>query len=339
MSLRSNETYFFFALLIITALLAGFMVLPFVTDLVLAAVFAVVFWPLRQWFAKRMPNRPGLAAGITALIALLIVLVPLNFFGIRIILEANTLYSHLVQNRESIQEFFARATEWFGGSVSLPVESIGEYATQGLRWLVSKAGAIFSELAGIFFHFVLWAVALYYCLKEGGRILQYIREVAPLPSGDDEKFFGRLESAVRSIVVGSLVIALLQGFLTGVGFALFGVANPVLWGFFAVIASMVPGVGAMIVTVPGALYLLASQNGLFGPVGLLLWGMLIVGTADNIARPFLLKRGVKVHQFLVLLSVLGGLAAFGPMGFVLGQLVLSLLFALLDIYPIMALRP
>jgi predicted PurR-regulated permease PerM len=309
------------------------MALPFIVDLVLAGVFAVVFWPLREWCAKHFWGNAGLSAGITATVVLIIVFVPLNFFGIRIILEASSLYSHLMDNRDAVQEFVIATTERFGGGIDLPLAGIGEYAAQGLRWLVSKTGAFFSELASVLFHFALWIVALYYFLKDGGRIVRYIRELAAFSPEDDVKFFGRLEAAVRSIVLGSLAIAILQGFLTGVGLAIFGVPNPVLWGFFAVIAALVPGVGAMIVTVPASVYALVTHDGLWAPLGLLLWGILIVGTADNIVRPFILRRGVNVHQFLVLLSVLGGIAAFGPMGFLLGPLVLSLLFALLDVYP------
>ena len=128
-------------------------------------------------------------------------------------------------------------------------------------------------------------------------------------------------------------MALIQGILTAVGFALFGVPNPTLWGSVAAIAALVPSVGTALVLFPAILFLYWSGAAL-SALGLLLWGATAVGLIDNFLGPKLAGRGMRLHPFLILLSILGGIALFGPIGFLLGPLVLSMLFVLLEIYSV-----
>src|SRR6185369_1295230 len=109
------------------------------------------------------------------------------------------------------------------------------------------------------------------------------------------------------------------------------VPHPALWGSFAVIAALIPGIGTSLIIVPGVLYLFFTSTNLYA-LGLFIWGVLAVGLIDNYLGPILVHRGVNIHPFLILLSVMGGLIFFGPIGFIAGPLVVALLFALLEIY-------
>jgi predicted PurR-regulated permease PerM len=130
---------------------------------------------------------------------------------------------------------------------------------------------------------------------------------------------------------GSLFIALIQGCLTGIGFAIAGVPNPALWGSVAMISALIPGIGTSLVLIPGILFLFGTGHP--GPgFGLLAWGALAVGLIDNFLSPKLLGRGTNLHPLFILFSVMGGLALFGPLGFLFGPLVLSLWSALISIY-------
>jgi predicted PurR-regulated permease PerM len=104
-----------------------------------------------------------------------------------------------------------------------------------------------------------------------------------------------------------------------------------LWGSFAVVAALIPGFGTALVIVPGVIYLFFASTTLHA-IGLLIWGILGVGLIDNYLGPLLVNRGVHIHPFLILLSVMGGLVFFGPIGFIAGPLLVALLFALLEIY-------
>ena len=173
--------------------------------------------------------------------------------------------------------------------------------------------------------------ALFYLLRDGRKLKNDIVMLSPLADNYDEKIFLKLRQAIRSIVLGSLVVGLVQGILTGIGFYLFGVPNPALWGSFAVIAALIPGIGTSLVIVPGIIYLFFVTSHLQA-LGMFIWGLVAVGLVDNFLGPMLVNRGVRVHPFLILLSVIGGLAYFGPIGFIAGPLVVALLVALLEIY-------
>ena len=123
-------------------------------------------------------------------------------------------------------------------------------------------------------------------------------------------------------------------FMLVLGLAIFAVPSPALWGMVAVVASLIPAIGAGVIILPAAIYLFIASGPIFG-LGILLWGALIVGLIDNLLRPKLIERGIHIHPLLILFSVLGGIGFFGVTGFLLGPLILSLLFALLDIYPIL----
>jgi len=147
----------------------------------------------------------------------------------------------------------------------------------------------------------------------------------------DETIFNKIAIAINSVVRGNLTIAVIQGILTAVGFTIFGVPNPFLWGSVAAISALVPSIGTALVLLPAILFLYFSGE-TFSALGLFLWGMMAVGLIDNFLGPKLVERGMRLHPFLILLSIFGGISFFGPLGFLLGPLVLSLLFALLEIY-------
>ncbi|OQW98324.1 MAG: hypothetical protein BWK74_04780, partial [Desulfobacteraceae bacterium A6] len=135
---------------------------------------------------------------------------------------------------------------------------------------------------------------------------------------------------INSVIKGNLTVAVIQGALTSAGFAVFGIPNAVLWGSVTAIAALIPGVGTSLVLIPAILFLFLSGKFLSG-FGLLAWGAGAVGLVDNFLGPKLVGRGMQMHPFIILLSVLGGIGFFGPIGFLLGPLAISLLFAFLEI--------
>ena len=184
---------------------------------------------------------------------------------------------------------------------------------------------------------ILTLFTLYYLLKDGAKFREKIMEFSPLKKSEDEKIFEKVKGTVTSIVRGSLVVGVIQGIMTGLGFLIFGVPNPALWGSVAIFAAIIPGVGTALVNIPAVLFLAISGSGTNAFL-LLLWSMSAVGLIDNFLRPYLIGRDAKLHPFLVLLSVLGGIHVFGPVGFLVGPLFLSFLLALLEIYPTIVLK-
>lgn len=336
----------FLLVLLSGALILAFMIFkPFLAPLALAAVFAVVLQPLHKAILRKFGDRESLAALATVFIAVICILVPLTLIGMQIFGEAGQLYVSLAG--ASGQESIAVATvnglgqkfaEIYPGSApffSSVSADLDVYLKRGLEWLLGHLGSALSSVSALLLELFIFFVALYYLLRDGKRLKRELVSLSPLEDVDDEMVFGSLESAVNSVVKGSLTIALIQGTLTAIGFTVFGVPSGVLWGMVAAIAALIPAVGTSLVILPAIIYLFIVGHTL-PAIGLAIWGSLAVGLIDNLLGPKLMGNSMRLHPLLVLLSVLGGIAFFGPIGVFLGPLTLSLLFAFTKIYSYLA---
>ena len=180
-------------------------------------------------------------------------------------------------------------------------------------------------------------ISLYFFLKDGAGFKEWIIVLSPLDDKYDKEIFKRMRSAVSAVFVGSLLIALVQGILVGLGLAIVGVPNYILWAFVAALSALLPGIGTGLVTIPAILYLYVLGD-VFQAVFLAVWSVALVSLIDNVLLPVFYSRGTEVHPLAILFTVLGGLIVFGPVGFLLGPIALSIFLALVDIYQILFMR-
>ena len=333
---QKPQFYFLLIILAITFVLSFYILRPFLFAFTLAIVFAVLFQPLYRKILKYSFRRETLAAFLTTVIILILIVTPLVALVAQIFKEAKNLYITLAMGGgkdvilNSLNSLVAQFYERFPG---LPEFSINfeQYLKQGLSWILSHLGAVFSNLANMVATAFLFLISLYYLLKDGVKLRKKVIDLSPLNDVNDEMIINKLESAMSSVIKGNFLIALIQGTMTAVGFAIFGVPNFILWGTVAAVTSLIPTLGTSLVFVPTIILLFISGQ-YFSAVGLLIWGALAVGLIDNLLGPKLIGRGMQLHPLLILLSVLGGIIYFGPIGLLLGPIILSLLFALLDIY-------
>ena len=332
---QKPQLYFLLFILAVISILVFFIFQPFLYALILAMVFATVFQPVYQKMLLIVRGQKGIAAFATLLIVAIAVFTPLVFLGIQIFREAQAFYSSLgsVGGKDAILNIFnglmSRIQEYFP-SAQISFDS-DQYVRRGLDWLIQHLGAVFGSFAKMLASAFVFLIALYYLLKDGHKVKSNLVSLSPLSDEHDEAIFKTLERAVNSVVRGNLFIAVIQGILVSVGFAIFGVPNAILWGSIAAIAALIPGIGTALVLIPAILFLFATGQ-IFPAIGLLAWGMGAVGLVDNFLGPRLMGRGIELHPLIILLSVLGGIGFFGPIGFLLGPLIVSLFFALLDIY-------
>ena len=337
------QFYFLLIVLSITMALSFFILRPFLFAIVLALVFSIIFQPLYAKMLKYTLKHQGLAAFLTTIIIVALIFTPLVFLAIQILQEAKDLYVSLLTGggKDSLLNVFNKLAyvshDYFpdAGEISA---NIDQYLRQGLSWLLNNLGVFFSNFANMMVTAFLFIISLYYLLKDGRELRKKVVALSPLRDIDDEAIIRKLELAVSSVIKGNFLIAFIQGVLTAIGFTIFGIPNAVLWGTVAAIAALIPSIGTALVLIPAIIFLFISGQ-VFSAIGLLLWGSLAVGLIDNFLGPKLIGRGMHLHPLLVLFSVLGGIVFFGPIGFVLGPIVLSLLFALLDIYSLISSSP
>ncbi len=332
------QLYFLLSLLVGTSIVAFFIFRPFLYALILAMVFATIFQPVYQKILGFVQGRQELAALFTILIIVVCIFTPLIFLGMQIFQEAQKLYFSFTNTagggNDAVLGIFNGLIDtvknYFPATQDLFI-NIDQYIKQSLSWFLQHFGAIFGSLAKTALSFFVFLISLYYLLKDGHRLKKFIVLLSPLTDTDNEVIFKKLGLAINSVVKGNLAIATTQGVLTALGFAIFGVPNAVLWGTVTAITALVPGVGTALVLIPAIIFLYFSSK-TSSALGLLLWGAVAVGLIDNFLGPKLVGRGMQLHPLIILLSVLGGMIFFGPLGFLFGPLIVSLFFTFLDIY-------
>ncbi len=336
---KSNivELIFFWIMFAVVGLLSYAVMSPYLSAIFLAAVLAVLFAPVHRWLRRRLGNnKKNTAAFLMVLLVLCVILLPLVFFGILMFQEIMANYPAISDSNGTIaidrlttivEKYVGRFTPGFQihGTVSIYIEGV-------LKWLAANLNTFFSSIITFLIDIFIIVGALFFFYRDGEKLHDFAVKWSPLPDAQDASLIMKLQTAVGYVVSGALFVSAIQGLTVGIGFWIFGLSNPVLWGAVSVIAALIPVVGTAIITVPAGIFLIMNHD-LASGIGILVWGSLLVGLADNLIRPLLIRRGVDIHPFVILLSVLGGLAYFGPIGFLAGPIVLSFFFTLLEIYP------
>ncbi|MFH0890558.1 MAG: AI-2E family transporter [Candidatus Liptonbacteria bacterium] len=327
------ENTFYFAVLFVVILLAGYIFWPSVTALVLALTFAAAFRPVYQ-FLKVFLRWEFLASLATVLLVLIVVFVPLGYFAREIFNQATALYVGLAQGQADPGNFIRHISETKIGQLlpSVTGAELDRYVRESLNWLVGQFGSIFQEITNILFTLFISLIGLYYFLKDGERFRLQLMRTLPIHPDYAEEVFRHTARAIKSVVLGALAIAVIQGVVSGVGFTIFGVPRPALWAAITIIAALVPTFGTALVIIPVVAYLFISGS-TGSALGMVIWGTVAVGLIDNFLGPKLMQYGTKLHPLFILLSVIGGISVFGAIGFLVGPIVLALLASLLDIFP------
>lgn len=342
MNTKNLQLGFYVVLLLAVLVLFYFVIAPYVSAIFLAIITSVLFWSFHKRVLQIFSGRKNIASCVSVVCVLLIFLIPVAVIGNLLVYESASFYSEnkgvsldgysFNQTLSQIETFIE--SKFPGANIDINhFLNIGQYAQKGFVWLSSNLTSFFSGLLKLTLSAFLYVLCLFYLFRDGNVLIKNILAWSPLFDSYDSLILHKISTAVNSVLRGQLMVGLIQGFLTGIGFWIFGIPHPVIWGSVAAIASLVPSLGTGLVNVPAILYLFITGHTL-SALGLAAWATIAVGLIDNILGPYLINRGVKIHSFLILVSVLGGISLFGPIGFIAGPVVLSLLFALLELYPV-----
>ena len=311
---------------------------PFLTPFILASILAVVMNPAKEWLSLRI-NRPRLATFLTTFATVLVVGITLAFASVTITRELTAAYDAL--SRRSLAEggwptLVTNAADRVVDALStrLPVnkEAIRTELIDRMKdasgYLLSHVGAAVGGVTNIVITGLAVTVFLYFLLRYGRDWIQRLALLTPLDPRSVASIVRAVNDSVIANVNGAFAAAVGQGLFLGLGFWFVGVRSPALWGAVGGLASIIPIVGAPLVWVPvvAGFFLTGAY---WKAILLALWGSLVVGSIDNVLRPFVVGAREKQHPMLIALAAIGGTYAFGPMGILLGPLVISLAVALL----------
>jgi len=325
------EKYFFFGLLFVTLIFTFFIFRPFWIVLVLGASISIILYPVYAWLNKKhLPN--WLAALITLFFFIIVLCIPLFGIGSIVLDQSQNFYHSIINNNGNagplISSIGSKINHVLPKGMSF---NINEGVSSFVSFLTNNIANIFNATVSALFSFVLLLLAIFYFLKDGEGWKKALLKLSPLSGVADQKILDRLTQTINGVIKGYLLIAFIQGTLMGIGLTIFHVPNPAIWGVVAGIASIIPPFGTAIVSVPAVIFLfITGHTGL--AIGLLIWAVLVVGMGDNVLNPYIVGHKINIPPFLILFSVLGGIALLGPVGILIGPLTISLLYTLTEIY-------
>lgn len=326
-----------FFLLLATAVAALFwqVIAPYAITLVTAAIAAVVLSPVERR-VRRVVRHPHLSAVIMVAFVLFLVVGPLATIAAVMVDQAFGIVSSTVANPDWVSGFRLeeqtafRVLPEFVRTALASVDVVGVLRNVA-QWATANLGAFLQGTTSFVLNTFIFFVALYYFLLDRERIAKEMTALSPLRDRVDHEIAMRMVETVRGVIFGSLIVAVVQGILAGIGLTIFGVPGALLWAALVVIAAQIPMLGTSIVMLPCVAYLFIVGEP--GPaIGLLIWSVILVSTVDNMLKPYIVGGRTRMHGLLILVSMLGGLEAFGPIGFILGPTVLAAVLVVVELY-------
>lgn len=341
MRVRSLENRSFLVLVALVTLAFLWTLQGFLLPVFWAVVFAILFTPLYRWFLGAFRGREALASLATLLAVFLLLIVPLAGVGVSVTTEAAGLYERVASGElnvnERIQDVEAMLPRLTRRAARLGIDldkvrtaaegsalTVSRGLAAGLLALGQSALSLVLLLAVTFY-------TLFFFLKDGDALVATLVRALPLGNPREWMILARFAAVTRATVKGSFLVALVQGTIGAVAFAVLGLGSPVLWGVLMAIMSLLPAVGAAIVWAPAALFLVATGDVTKGLI-LVGVGVGLIGVVDNALRPILVGRDAGMPDYLILLSTLGGIAAFGISGLVIGPVIAGLFLSVWEIF-------
>lgn len=296
---------------------------PFLPALCWAFALALIATPVCDFMrARKVP--PNLAAAATVLLSAATVGIPLGLLAGALARETADLTDRLKDDHS----WLAPALGWLDARFDVSKE-----AAQLVRSAAGWASVVLSSiLKGSAWLITQLGVALFvafYFIRDGASIVSRLRAVVPLPEATADRLFARITQTIRVSLAGKIVVACLQGTLGGLMFFWLGLPAPVFWGAIMAMFSVVPVLGAFMIWVPAAIAM-AVQNDWKDALLLTAWGIAIIHPVDNILGPILVGKTLRVHTLFMFFSVIGGIAAFGATGIVLGPVAMAVVTVLLE---------
>ncbi|ADO70170.1 AI-2E family transporter [Stigmatella aurantiaca] len=334
----------FVGLILLSIALLLLVASPFFEAFFLAAVLAGAFQGMQTWLTRRLRGRRGLSAGLICVgfvFALLAPIAALTAFIVSEVIKGVQFVAGIIQNRglEGLMTYVPGRLQGPVGRLldRFQAESAGLWQT--LQEQVSSQGATAAHTFGglvaatgsLAFQAVMMLIAFYFLLVEGKQLVAWIESVSPLRRGQTTELLTEFRGVTRSVLSSTLATAGVQALAALVGFFITGVPVPVFFAAVTFFFALIPAIGAAVVCVAAAVLLLATGHPVAALV-LALWGIIVVGLADNVVKPLLARRGMNMHGAIVFFALLGGLAVFGAIGLLLGPLIVAFFLSVVRIY-------
>jgi predicted PurR-regulated permease PerM len=316
--------------------------LPLLGPILWALLLTFLLFPVNRWLRGKLRGRRGAASLLLTFAVTLGIVIPVTLLMLVFFRQATELLSRVsrLAGRYQIEgpqdllriPALGQLVEWIDEKTPLKAGEIQEWlvnaARSVLEFAISGGPQVLMGALGAVIGLLLMLFILYFLFRDGDEMAGRMVRLIPLEESRKKRLIAQLSDVMRAVVFGALATALIQGALLGLAFEIAGLPSPVVFGFLAALAALLPVAGTALVWAPATIALYAQGRpgwALF----MLLWGALLVGSVDNFLRPRLISGRAEISTLPVFFGVMGGLAAFGPIGMFVGPLVIALALALL----------
>jgi len=318
-----SKLFFILALLVI-AYVSFILLKPYISSILTAIILAYISHPFYNKLNRYLKNR-SICAFITCILIVVLLIVPMFFVAKTLVRESTLVYNNYIR-----EDKLPNIPPEIAGSEFLN-ELVQENTKDAIQFIsVSLKKAIQNIPKRIIESFIT-LIAVFYFLKDWEAIILKLEELVPLEQHHKKKLIQDFKSTTNAVVFGFVITAALQGLFGALGFLIFQLSSPLVWGLIMMILALIPFLGPALVWFPIGVIQLISGN-LFSGIGLLLYGAIIISSIDNIVRPKIISYKSNIHPLLILLGVVGGLKLFGFIGIVIGPVVLVFLMTILKLY-------
>ncbi len=345
---RNHTKHFFWISFLAIATLAVFVIRPYLRVVLAGVVIAYIFYPIYERFQRVLVFR-NLAAFLATLFIIILISIPIIIFLYSISGDATTFYL-LTKQKLLSGELFGdvKCTEGIVCVINNNIKAllsnpkvmfyVNNSLTHATSFLLDYTSNIFLSIPRFVLKVFIFLFVLFYSFRDGKNVIVWLRDILPMKPHFKEDVLRRSQEVIFATVYGVIIVAVIQGIVGTIGFILFGVPSPILLGLLLMFAALIPFVGTALVWLPASLvvflngYLTGDTTMIGKGIGLFLYGALIISLIDNLIKPKIISKEAKLHPVLILIGLFGGLRVLGPIGIVIGPLVLALLVTFVDIY-------
>ncbi len=328
----------FYILLTLATVAFVWLLTPYATAILWAVILAVIFYPIQQRFERWFGGRRNLAALVSVLLCVCLVILPMAALSGSLVQEGNALYERLSTREYDLNAIISRIQAALPDTLEpwLARLQLGDFAEwrskissavmQGSQLFAGRLFSLGQNTLQFFIGFGVMLYLLFFMFRDGADLGATIRRAMPLSDDYSRQFLDKFMAVVRATVKGNIIIAIVQGIIGGVTFWALGIEAALLWGVMMTFLSMLPAIGAALVWGPAAIWFFAS--GAWGKALILVFvGVFVIGLVDNLLRPPLVGKGTRMPDYVILISTIGGMALMGINGFVIGPLIAAIFIA------------
>ncbi|PPQ33455.1 hypothetical protein CCR94_01690 [Rhodoblastus sphagnicola] len=328
-----------FSFVVVFATVAfAWLLLPFYGAILWAAILAVVVDSANKRFVRALNGRKSAAAALSVMTCVCIVVLPASVLLASLTREATALYV-ATRDREfdpaktldeiwtaipaSLRDFVANNNFIDVGDFKSGVNALVGQLSQ---FIATGAVNVGQGTALLLVNILLMLYLLFFFVRDGASLIETIKNASPFERRHTEHFFERFSAVAKSTVMGSIIVALVQGAISGAMFWVVGIPSVLIWSAVMTLLSLLPAIGAALIWAPAAIYLVATGAAAKGLILAVTLG--VANTAvDNFLRPLLVGKGIRLPDYVVLVATIGGLASFGVNGLVIGPLIATMFFS------------